>query len=169
MSDEDIIKRIRLILGNVDEEVLPDAVILMFLEKWKVSLQYDKHPERLGLIVYNTVIDCVRWIIIQEVASGESSVTKRMEKIGDETISVEGGNSLKYWKDLLDWLLANPDFIDPDLNTETGLVVIGGVRRDRRCAVKSNPNSISNYDIASLVKGPCSPSLCGRRKSPWCR
>ena len=168
MTDEQIIDRIRILLGNISEEVLPDPVIEMFLGVWKYSMDVERYPERMPLVVYNTMIDCVRWLIVQEVSSGNSSITERLEKIGDETISVKGGSTWSSWKDFLEWLLANPDYVDPSINTVAGLVVIGGVRRDEFCRVKNNPNSRNGYDEQGIFPS-CSGNQCsgGRRRSPF--
>lgn len=168
MTDEQIIARIRILLGNISEEVLPDSVIEMFLGVWKYSMDVERYPERMPLVVYNTMIDCVRWLIVQEVSSGNSSITERLEKIGDETISVKGGSTWSSWKDFLEWLLANPDYVDPSINTVASLVVIGGVRRDEFCRVKNNLNSRNGYDEQGIFPS-CNGNQCsgGRRRSPF--
>ncbi|URC22656.1 hypothetical protein KASHIRA_00620 [Serratia phage vB_SmaM-Kashira] len=173
MTDQEIIDRIRLILGGVSPEDLPDAVIQMFLEKWKYSLNVTEYPDRWPLVIYNTTLDCVRWLILQEVQSGESSITERTEKIGDETISIKGGSTFKSWKDMLDWLLANPEYIDPSLAFNAGLIIIGGVRQDEFARVKQGPNSYNGFMEQGVFATPAIPtrSECGsvgrRRRSPW--
>ena len=151
MTDQQIIDYIRLLLGSISEEVLPDLVIETFLAMEKIRQDYANHPERLPIIIYNTLVSCVRWLIMQEVSSGESSITERMEKIGDETIQVKGGSTYQSWKDFLDWLLANPDYVDPSLNAVSSLVIIGGVRRDEFNRVKFGPNSKSLYDVSGII------------------
>lgn len=176
MSNEELIELVRAFLGNISDEDLPDSIILLFYNKWKISLDVANHPERMPLVIYNTVVDCVRWLIVQEVASGASSFTERLEKIGDETISVKGGSSLKSWQDFLDWLLANPDFIDPSLAFNSSLVIIGGVRQDRVRGVRNNPNSYNGfmeqgiYPTPAISKRAAWPSGSGGyRSSPWTR
>lgn len=110
MTEEELIAHIRALLGNVGEDVLPDSIITMFIMKWTIALDLEKYPERFNLMVYNTVVDCLRWLIFQEVSSGNASITERFEKIGDETISIKGGSAFKNWQDLLDWLLLNPEY-----------------------------------------------------------
>lgn len=173
MTDQEVIDRIRLILGNIPPEELPDAVIQMFLDKWKYSLQVDKFPDRWPLVVYNTTVDCVRWLIVQEVSSGAASITERMEKVGDETISIKGGSTWRTWKDFLDWLLENPDFIDPSLAFNASLVIIGGVRKDEFCRVKNDPNSYNGFMEQGVYETPAIPKRAGispgARRSPWLR
>lgn len=171
MTDQEIIDRIRLILGGVSPEDLPDAVIMMFLEKWKYSMNVQEYPDRWPLVIYNTTLDCVRWLILQEVQSGESSITERTEKIGDETISIKGGSTFKSWKDMLDWLLANPEYIDPSLAFNASLIIIGGVRQDEFARVKRDKNSYNGFMEQGVMYNPAIPTTSdcnrGRRRSPW--
>lgn len=151
MADQEIIDYIRLMLGSISPEALPDQVIETFLMVEKSRQDYSNHPDRLPLIIYNTTVSCIRWLIAKEISSGESSITERMEKIGDETIQVKGGSSYQSWKDFLDWLLANPDYVDPSLNAVSSLVIVGGVRRDEFNRVKFDPNSKSLYDVGGVI------------------
>ena len=162
MTDAELIDLVRAFLGNVPEEELPDSIILMFFNKWKISMQVDKYPDRMPLVIYNTVVDCVRWLIVQEVSSGNASIRERFEKIGDETISIKGGSSWQTWKDFLDWLLANPDYIDPSLAFNASLVIIGGVRKDRFNQVKNNPNSYNGFMEQGVFPSPAIPTRAGR-------
>lgn len=160
MTDQEIIDYIRLLLGSISVEALPDLVIQTFLSMEKVRQDVVNYPERMPLVIYNTLVACVRWLVMQEVASGESSITERMEKIGDETISVKGGSSYQNWKDFLDWLLLNPDYVDPSLNSVRSYVIIGGVRQDEFHRVKNDPNSKSLYDVGGIIPQtgiPCIP------------
>lgn len=166
MTDEQIIARIRLLLGNIDDESLPDAVIQVFLDTWKFSLDVANHPERMPVVVYNTLIACVRWLIAQEIASGAAGISERLEKIGDETISIKGGSTWASWKDFLDWLLLNPDYVDPSINNVSGLVIIGGTRRDEFCRVKNDPNSRNGYAEQGIFPR-CNTGACGGRRSPF--
>lgn len=151
MTEQEIIDRIRLLLGSIAPEALPDLIIETFLSTWMVTLDIANHPEKMPVVIYNTLVSCVRWLIMQEIASGESSITERLERVGDETIQVKGGSSYKGWQDFLDWLLMNPDFVDPSLNAVGGLVIIGGTRRDEFCRVASHPNSKGIYSVGGIV------------------
>lgn len=171
MTDEQIIEMVRQFLGGISSDDLPDATILLFYRKWSIYYDIADHPERFAIVLYNTVIDCVRWLIVQEHASGESSVTERFEKIGDETISVKGGSTWKSWQDFLDWLLLNPDYIDPSLAFNSSLVIIGGVRKDRFFNAKNNPNSYNGFMEQGVYPSCAIPrdSAWGpvTRRSPW--
>lgn len=151
MTDQEIIDRIRLLLGSISEEVIPDTVIETFLLMEKVRQDYPAKPERLPIVIYNTMISCVRWLIMQEIASGEASITERLEKIGDETIQVKGGSTYKNWKDFLEWLEANPDYVDPSLNAVSSLVIVGGVREKEFWRVKGDKGSRGPFDVGGII------------------
>lgn len=173
MPIEEFIAIVRALLGNITEEELPDAIITMFYYKWKNSLCGSKELS-FSLVLYYTVMDCVRWLIAQEISSGNSSVRERLEKIGDETISIKGGSSLDSWKDFLDYLEKNPEYIDPCLSMNSSLVIIGGVRKGEFFRVKNNPNSYNGfmeqgvYPTEAVPRGSIwNRSPGGARRSPW--
>ena len=154
MTDQEIVDYIRLLLGSISPEALPDEVIMAFLEMEKKRANWpnpSSTPCDMWRVVYNTMVDVLRWLILQEINSGEASITERLEKIGDETIQVKGGSSYQNWKDFLDWLLQNPDYVNSCLNGVSGLVIVGGVRQDEFWRVKNNPNSRSPFDVSGIV------------------
>lgn len=173
MPIEDFIKIVRALLGNITEEELPDAIIKMFYYKWKESLCGGKELS-FSLVLYYTVMDCVRWLMAQEISSGASSIRERFEKIGDETISIKGGSSLDSWKDFLDFLEKNPEYVDPCLAVNSSLVIIGGVRKDEFFRVKNNPNSYNGFMEQGVAPTRAVPrqsrwssGQTGIRRSPW--
>ena len=147
MTDQEIIDLVRLLLG----EILPDRVIQTFLSMEKIRQNYPAVEANLSLVIYNTMILCVQWLMAQEVSSGESSITERLEKIGDETIHIKTGSTFKTWKDFLDWLLANPSYIDPALTAVGKLVIIGGVRENEFSRVKNGSNSRGPFDVGGII------------------
>lgn len=161
-TNEEIIKLVRQFLGGIDVEELPDEIIALFWNKWTIYFDVPANPARFATALYNTVVDCVRWLIVQESANGNSEVTERFEKIGDETISVKGGSSIKSWQDFLDWLLLNPNYIDPSLPYNSSLIIIGGVRQDRYFSAKNNFNSRNGFMEQGVYPTPGIPT-----RSPW--
>lgn len=154
MTDLEIIEYIRLLLGSIPATVLPDDTILAFLAIEKMKANWprpDATPCDMWLVIYNTLVSVVRWLIMQEVSTGEASITERLEKIGDETIQVKGGSTYQNWRDFLDWLLANPDYVNGCLNAVSSLVIVGGVRQDEFWRVKNNPNSRGPFDVGGIV------------------
>lgn len=154
MTDQEIVDYIRLMLGDIPLETISDATINTFLQMEKLRQDYEHHPERLPLIIYNTLVSCVRWLILQQINSGEATITERLEKVGDETISIKGGSTYQSWKDFLDWLEANPDYVDPSLSGVGRMVIIGGVRQDEFHRVVHDRNSKGIYDVRGIIP-PC--------------
>lgn len=149
--DQPLINIMRLLLGNVDEETLPDEVIKTFLDMEKLKLNYPADPDKLPLLKYNVLVQLVRWLMMQEVSSGNASITSRLEKIGDEIIEIRGGSSYAQWKDFLDWLLAHPDYVDSELDAYSRMIIIGGVRVDEGIRVKFNENSNGPFDVQGIT------------------
>ncbi|QPI18061.1 hypothetical protein POP15_013 [Pectobacterium phage POP15] len=170
MTIEEVIEIVRALLGNIPEEELPDAIIKLFYNKWSNSLCGGKELS-FSLVLYYTIMDCVRWLMAQEIASGNSSIRERFEKIGDETISVKGGSSLDSWKDFLDFLEKNPEYVDPCLSFNSSLVIIGGVRKDEFFRVKNNPNSYNGFMEQGVYPTKAVPHRSrwnnSTRRSPW--
>jgi len=173
MTNEQILELVRNLLGGLTTEEMPDSMITFFWTKWSLTYDTDKYPEKFPLTLYNTVVDCVRWLIVQEVSSGNSSITERLEKVGDETISVKGGSSWESWKDFLDWLENNPDYIDPTLKHNASLVIIGGVRKNEFSRIKNDPNSSNGFMEQGVYPSQGIPTNSSwgpwGRKSPWLR
>lgn len=166
MTNEEMVEKIRILLGNPSQETIPDSVILLFITKWSAYLELSKYPEREPLVIYNALVDCLRWLIFNNISSGESSITERMEKIGNETISVKQDSSsgLGAWEDLLEYIEANPDYVDPSLNSVNSIVIIGGVERDIYNDVLFNPNSKGIYSVRGIVKETNLPFNLRRRR-----
>ena len=172
MTDQEIIAYIRLLLGSIPPEVLPDETILAFLAIEKVKDNWPNPNSTtcdMWRVIYNTLVDVVRWLILQEVNSGEASITERLEKIGDETIQVKGGSTYQNWKDFLDWLQANPDYVNDCLSAVSSLVIIGGVRQDEFWRVKGDRNSRGPFDVGGIIPQTGVPGIPRRYPNRWPR
>lgn len=172
MTDQEIIAYIRLLLGSIPPEVLPDETILAFLAIEKVKANWPNPNSTtcdMWRVIYNTLVDVVRWLILQEVNSGEASITERLEKIGDETIQVKGGSTYQNWKDFLDWLQANPDYVNDCLSAVSSLVIIGGVRQDEFWRVKCDRNSRGPFDVGGIIPQTGVPGIPRRYPNRWPR
>lgn len=152
-SQEDSLSAfVRILLGNVSPEVLPPETLALFVEMAVMKYDLENHPEKLPNVKYDAMVQAVRWLMIQEVASGESSISSRLEKIGDETVEVRiGQTTWQGWKDFLDWLVANPDYVDSELDACGRLVIIGGVREDEFQRVKRHKNSVCGFDVSGIT------------------
>ena len=150
MTHEERIAYIRVILGDISEQLLPTATIDLFLTRWETQFDVDNKPENEPLVLWNTTVSCLQYLISKTVSSGNIG-TSRTEKIGQEQISVSGGSQLQAWKDLLQYITENPDFIDPSLGGFDNLIIIGGVRKDKFEEVRKNPNSKGAYSVDGVV------------------
>ena len=150
MTHEERIAYIRVILGDISEQLLPDATIELFLSRWELQFDVDNKPQNEPLVLWNTTVSCLQYLISKTVSSGNIG-TSRTEKIGQEQISVTGGSQLQAWKDLLQYITENPDFIDPSLGGFDNLIIIGGVRKDKFEEVRKNPNSKGAYSVDGVV------------------
>lgn len=150
MTHEERIAYIRVILGDISEQLLPTATIDLFLTRWETQFDVDNKPENEPLVLWNTTVSCLQYLISKTVSSGNIG-TSRTEKIGQEQISVSGGSQLQAWKDLLQYITENPDFIDPSLGGFDNLIIIGGVRKDKFEEIRKNPNSKGAYSVDGVV------------------
>lgn len=138
--------KIRVLLGNVSQEQLPDIIIDLMINRYSSiddeALQY-----------FKVAVSCLEWLIANAITQGNIH-TSRSDKVGDVTVSMGGGISqVQAWKDLLKYIYKNPDYISPTLSGFKYLCVIGGTRKDRYREVLNDPNSLGPY----LTTTPNSP------------
>ena len=164
MTHEERIIYIRVVLGDISEQLLPDATIDLFLTRWELYFDVDNKPEKEPLVLWNTTVSCLQYLISKTVSSGNVG-TGRVEKIGQEQISITGGSQIQAWKDLLQYITENPEIIDPSLGGLDGLIIIGGVRKDQFEQVRKDPNSKGVYsadgvvDYTSKYRNPKNPFI----------
>ena len=151
MTQAEQIAYIRIILGDISASTLPDATITLFLNRWCTAFNYPDDPTKEWYVIYNTCCDCLRWLIAKTNATAGSSATKRREKRGQEEIEVtfsEGSTLSQGYQDLLDYIEATPDYINPSLKRNVNALVIGGVSQEEYSRVKSDPDSL--YDTLGI-------------------
>ena len=151
MTQAEQIAYIRIILGDISASTLPDATITLFLNRWSTAFNYPDDATKEWYVIYNTCCDCLRWLIAKTNATAGSSATKRREKRGQEEIEItfsEGATLSQGYQDLLDYIEANPDYIDPSLKRNVSALVIGGVSQEEYSRVKSDPDSL--YDTLGI-------------------
>ena len=151
MTQAEQIAYIRIILGDLSTATLPDATITLFLNRWCTAFNYPDDPTKEWYVIYNTCCDCLRWLIAKTNATAGSSATMRREKRGQEEVVVrfsDGTTLSQGYQDLLDYIEANPDYIDPSLKRNVSALVIGGVSQEEYIRVKSDPDSL--YDTLGI-------------------
>lgn len=165
MTEDELVEFVRFILGGVGEDTLPDDVIRMFVRIQSAARNYPEDESQLPYVKYDTVISSARWIMTNGITNFNATISERLEKIGDETISIKTENNwIESWNDFLDWLMANPGYIDPTLNDTGGVVIIGGVRKDEYDRVKNDSNSVNGFDVGGIL--PYSPNPMVPRRYP---
>ncbi|MBO0400390.1 hypothetical protein J1F21_19015 [Aeromonas veronii] len=130
--------KIRVLLGNVSPEQLPDIVIDLMINRYSGI-------DDEALQDFKVVVSCLEWLIANATAQGNIH-TSSSEQVGDVKVSISGGTSqYKAWKDLLKHIYKNPNYISPTLSGLKYLCVIGGTRKDRYKEVLNDPNGLGPY------------------------
>lgn len=135
---------------------ISDVQIQFFVERWEAQLI--NTPDNDYVVIYNALVDSVRWIILQE--SSRNVGGRIREREGQMEIDLIDSDFTKSWKDYLDYLLANPEVIDPTIPTKSGFgsIIVGGVSQTEVERVKSNPDSRGNgYSIGQFYSEGFSP------------
>lgn len=151
MTHAERLAYIRIILGSPSTDILPDAPIELFLNRWELYFDVANTPENEPYVLYNTVISTLQWLIAFASSHGDT-YTERTEKIGQELITIKGGSQLQAWMDLLKYIEVNPEYVDARLkNGLEHLIIVGGVRKDEYARVKRDPNSIGPYNEPGVI------------------
>jgi hypothetical protein len=151
VTQEEVVSYIRIILGGISVQTLPDEVIILFYNRWSLYFDLQNNPEKLPLVLWNTCVSCLEWLLASSSANGGYS-TERTEKIGQEQITVKGGSQLQAWKDLLKYITENPEYIDPSLSSRGLSIIVGGVRQSIVDEIRKNPDSRGWNKVDSVVK-----------------
>lgn len=152
MTQQEVIAYIRIILGNVPDTVLPDAVIILFYNRWSLYFDITNNPEKLPLALWNICVSCLQWLIASATTNGDTYSSKS-EQVGDVKVSIGGGTSqFQAWKDLLKYITENPDYVDPSLANRGLTIVVGGVRQSILDEVRRNPDSRGWDKVDNVVK-----------------
>ena len=147
MTTPEMIAYIRVILGDLSTATISDETITLFINKWSKYYNYPSDVTQEFWVVYKACIDCLRWLIAKAGTTAGSNASSRREKRGNEEIEVtfsQGSSLLQNYKDLLDYLESNPDYIDPSLATTGNELIIGGVSQTEYNRVISDSDSRYN-------------------------
>ena len=152
MTHAERITYLRIVLGSPDTDILPDTIIESFLTRYENSFDVDTYPETEPLVLWNTACYILQWLTNKSSVNGEVW-TSKMEKVGDVSVSQSNSMSqLGVWKDMLDKIYKNPEYIDPRLTgSMANLIIVGGVRKDRYINVKTNVNGLGTYTAQGTV------------------
>lgn len=147
MTTPEMIAYIRVILGDLSTATISDSTITLFITKWSKYYNYPTDESQEFWVIYKTCLDCLAWLIAKAGTTAGSSASSRREKRGGEEIEVrfsEGSSIMQGYQDLLDFLQANPEYIDPSLATIGNALIVGGVSQTEYERVKADPDSRYN-------------------------
>lgn len=147
MTQAEQIAYIRVLLGDLPTSTVSDAVITLFLNKWSTYLDLPNNPDQEWLVIYNAIVDTLRWLIAKAGTTSGATAQMRREKRGQEEIEIaygDGASITQSYQDLLDYILSNPDYIHPSLAKSFNALVIGGVSKEEHSRVTDDSDSLSD-------------------------
>jgi len=145
LTQAEQIAYIRIVLGGLPTSTVPDEVIALFLNKWSAYYDLPNNTDKEWLVIYNATVDTLRWLIAKAGTTAGSNAQSIREKRGQEEKEVrysEGSSVMQGYQDLLDYLLKNPDYISPTLNTSFNALIVGGVSNEEYDRVRSDSDSL---------------------------
>ena len=160
-----LITDVRICLGGISEEKLPDAIILHYGDL------YDAIPEYTGdypYIFWYTTLSCIDYLKAQATTSESSSATSKKEKVGDVQIDMgyaSASSIIDNLDDLYQDYLNNPEKFGVILEQVTPPVIINGVYTQEVDNYRENKNTTSIYNPLSVTSFPkCDPFYTNSRR-----
>lgn len=155
LDPNEISTRVRFLLGNPSESVLPEDLLLQIINDCILKIGSD--DEFYCEVVQCSLLETLRYLIRKDqqpsAGGGGGALTKRREKRGktevEETYSSDSEGTIGGWQDMYDDYLEHPEWICESLayvGAGKYLVNIGGVRQDQSANVLCDQNSRSAYD-----------------------
>lgn len=149
-----IADRVRFLLGNPSEEILPNDILLQIVNECIAKIGDD--DSLYCQVLQCSLMETLRYLIRQsQIPSSPNggSVRRRKEKRGRTEIEEEyqqtSAGDPSGWEQMYEDYQQHPEWICDELVTErTGeyLVKIGGVRQDEFDSIVKDSNSKSAYD-----------------------
>lgn len=154
----DLVPKLRVLVYNPSQEILPDEVIENIIQTWiDITGNDDKN---LCDVLWNSLISLLEWLWNTDILNHHTQtggVLSRREKVGEVEVQVAYGNGqTEYkspWEDIYRSYLDGTFIIPgcPNARAIGGKVLIGGVDAEEICRVNSNPNSVNGLgDVASV-------------------
>ena len=149
-----LIKDVRICLGDISEEKLPESVIVHFGDI------IDADPDHTGdypWIFWRTTLSCIDYLRANATTSSESNTKGTKEKVGDVSKDVQYSSAkevVQAYDDLYDDYAANPAKFGVVLTTIQAPVIINGVSAQEVCDNRTNPNTTSIYNPLSAAAFP---------------
>lgn len=145
MTDQEIIDRVRFLLGGISETILPDDIILLLIQMSDETTDCE--------IVYDVLLESLLWLIRKALITSGSSggvFKEREEQRGKTRIRVQYGDSsvanvIDPWVYLYNDYIEHPEYVCESLvdilTTNGTYLYIGGVSKAKKDAVETNPDS----------------------------
>tara|TARA_R110000851_G_scaffold326320_1_gene494901 strand:- start:1603 stop:2127 length:525 start_codon:yes stop_codon:yes gene_type:complete len=149
-----LIKDVRICLGNISEEKLPESVIVHFGD------MVDSDPEHTGdypWIFWRTTLSCLDYLKASATTSSESTTKGTKEKVGDVSIDMQYITSkevISAYDELYNDYASNPEKFGVTLTTVQPPVLINGVSAQEVENYRTNPNTTSTYNPLSAAAFP---------------
>tara|TARA_R110000851_G_scaffold234198_1_gene386750 strand:+ start:203 stop:727 length:525 start_codon:yes stop_codon:yes gene_type:complete len=149
-----LIKSVRICLGNISEEKLPESVIVHFGD------MVDSDPEHTGeyaWIFWRTTLSCLDYLKASATTGNESTTKGTKEKVGDVSIDMQYVASkevIAAYDELYKDYAANPEKFGVTLTTVQPPVLINGVSTQEVENYRTNPNTTSTYNPLSASAFP---------------
>lgn len=145
MTEQEIIDRVRFLLGGIPDSVLPDATISFITTTCNKPTDCE--------IVYCVLLESLLYLYkksLTDQAYQVGNVIRQEEEEGDVRIDIEYSESLesvgvKSWKHLYDLYVEHPEWVCAELLEESKKngtwMYIGGVSKKKVDEVKNNSDS----------------------------
>lgn len=138
ISDEDVVKYIRAIMGNLTEDEISDDTILVF---WHMAKE--QYPDDEPLALYATIYNVLFFSILPQLINEgvvEGGATR--EKEGNVEVANTYGKTYEAWMEWWRWFNMRPPIPNLDLS-KAQTIIINGVREDKYREITNNINSRS--------------------------
>lgn len=145
MTDEEKLNYLKMFLPSATTAT--DLIISFFITRW-TSYYSDNSGGTDYRIVYEALVDVVRWQILQEKANTVKGMM--LEKEGGVTYQTSNYDTSFGWQQFLTYLLENPAIVDTTLNNggRFSFIKVGGVYRDEQRQLDQDPNNLDGkYNI----------------------
>ena len=154
----ELVPKIRILVYNPSQEVLPDAVIEEIIQTWIDIIGDD--DKNLCAVLWNSLISVLEYLWNTDILNHNDQTggaLSRREKVGEVEVQVTFSNGqTEYhspWEDIYNGYL-NGDMMIPGCSGYRGAtskVLIGGVDAREICRVNSDPNSVNGLgEVASV-------------------
>lgn len=153
LTTQEKVDYIRLFLP--DTVLIPDQIINLFVVRWETQMA--STPDNDYIVIYNAMVDTLNWVILQ--LSTQAISGRHYEMEGQLQIDRTDSDPSTGYRKFLDYLLANPNIVDPSLTKSTfNNIIVGGVSQEEVARVKNDPDSRGNgYSLGEFYSDEFCP------------